>query len=287
MTMDTLKEIPIEILLSDTAAEKIRTLLETISFAQRNLIALAESEDDGRLSLLRIGTVFQIFLIDTLASGKRPGELTTEAWRAIAVKVSRHAVLEDGKSYSAFVFTMYADYVDLSAESIRGFISDENADSIRELSATIRKHSEALQEGNMTEPEYVESCLWLSLEAMIRLLSCYVTAALPAEYAKLAQAASRLAFEYGRYVLCAKEQAILERYLQNQRELDESLRIQYESFQEELREQAERFQGLIDAAFSPGLRESLQRSSELARAAGVKEEEILESLEDVDAFFMD
>ena len=44
---------------------------------------------------------------------------------------------------------------------------------------------------------------------------------------------------------------------------------------------------MIDQAFSSNIRESLMQSAELARAAGVKEEEILTSVEDIDAFFLD
>ncbi len=103
----------------------------------------------------------------------------------------------------------------------------------------------------------------------------------------MAQAVSQLAFEYGRYVLYSKEQAILTAYIENQYILDEQLRQQYDAFQAELTEQAERFNQLIDQAFSSDIRESLMRSAELARDTGVKEEEILTSIDDIDTFFMD
>jgi hypothetical protein len=104
---------------------------------------------------------------------------------------------------------------------------------------------------------------------------------------RLAESVSDLAFEYGRYMLYAKEQAILNVYIQNQYVLDEQLQCQYEAYIAELNENAARFQGLIDDAFSPNIRDSLMSSAALARAAGVKEEEILTSIEDVDAFFLD
>ena len=98
---------------------------------------------------------------------------------------------------------------------------------------------------------------------------------------------SQFAFEYGRYVLYAKEQAILEQYIRNQHILDERLQREYEDYLEAVQIQAEAFQRLIDDAFSPEAGEELQKSSALARAAGVKEEEILSTIEDVDAFFLD
>ena len=268
--------------------------MDVIRSVQRHVFALKESEDSPQLKLLRIGSVFQIFLIDTLAGGKKPGELSSEDWKSITEKVSKYAILQDGQEYSAFVFTLYADYIELSVRCLRERLPNsakkamqESLASIQELSNTIRCHTDSLCDGTMAEVNYVEECLWLSLEAMIKLLSASLAIIIGHEYTQLAQAVSQLAFEYGRYVLYAKEQALLESYLQNQRELDNQLKWEYEAFLSELRENADRFQSLIDAAFTPQLHEALLQTAELAREAGVPEEEILSSEEEIDAFFMD
>ncbi len=289
--MDVLKEIAQEIAIDELrnspAGIKISQAMETVAAVQRNLCALAESEDSTQLNLLKIGTVFQIFLVDKLASGADPKKMKPEEWGSIASKVSQYVVLEEGQSYSDFVFSLYADYIDLSAKGLSKFISEETLSSIKSISSDIRRKTELLREGTISESTYVDECLWLSLEAMVKLLSSSLTMLIGAEYSQLAQAVSQLAFEYGRYVLYAKEQAILTAYIENQYVLDEQLRQQYEAFRAELSEQAERFNQLIDQAFSSNICESLMQSAELARAAGVREEEILTSVEDIDAFFMD
>lgn len=284
--MDDYQNPAIEALLASPAGEKLKQIMNTICSVQRNLFAFANSEDSAQLNLLKIGTVFQIFLVDTLASGKSSKELTKDDWLDIAKKVSQYAILEEDQRYSAFVFTLYANYIDISAESIRGIAPKESIDSIKALASAIRDNGEKLQSNQISESAYVESCLWLSLEAMIKLLSSSLTPIIGVEYTQLAQAVSQLAFEYGRYVLYAKEQAILEAYIQNQHVLDEQLQAQYESFLAEIQENASRFQSLLDNAFSPDLPNLLMRSAELARAAGVPEGEILKSTDDVDAFFM-
>lgn len=288
--MDVLKEIAQEIAIDELrnspAGEKISRAMETVAAVQRNLCALAESEDSTQLNLLKIGTVFQIFLVDKLASGADPRKMKPEEWGSIASKVSQYAVLEEGQSYSDFVFSLYADYIDLSAKGLPK-ISEETRESIMSISSDLRSKTELLREEAISESAYVDDCLWLSLEAMVKLLSSSLTMLIGAEYSQLAQAVSQLAFEYGRYVLYAKEQAILTAYIENQYVLDEQLRQQYDAFRAELSEQAERFNQLIDQAFSSNIRETLMQSAELARAAGVSEEEILTSVEDIDAFFMD
>ncbi len=284
---ELIKELPIEELLGKSTAEQLERTMNTVSTVQRSLLALAESDDSEQFSLLKIGTVFQIFLIDTLASGKKAEELTKEDWQNIAGKVAKYAVLEDGQSYSEFVFTLYADYITISEKVLlaRG-VAEEKAAAVREIADTIRHNGKLLKQEKITEVKYIEDNLWLSLEAMIKCLSLYLTPWLGPEYTQLLQSVTQLGFEYGRYMLYAKEQAILQEYLDNQRILDEQLQTEYEAYLEEVQRNAERFQKLIDAAFDPGLRESLMESVALARAYGVKEDQLLKSVEEIDDFFM-
>lgn len=291
MPTKSIQDIVIDELLSSPAGQLLQKAMRTIEKVQENLYALATSEDSEKLKLLKIGTVFQIFLVDTLAAGKRPKELEAEDWKRIAEKVSQYAILGTEQQYSEFVFTLYANYIDISVKALNLIASEQSASSIGELSAEIRSKTKALQNDEITETAYVEDCLWLSLEAMIKLLATYLSVKLGPfigeDRAQLLQAASNLAFEYGRYVLYAKEQAILEEYIRNQHVLDEQLQAKYDAFLAEVQENADRFNHLIEVAFTGNLHESLLQSVELARAAGVKEEEILKSVDDIDAFFMD
>lgn len=285
--VELIRELPIEQLLGSSVSERVERILDTVSTVQRSLFALAESEDSEQFTLLKIGTVFQIFLVDVLASGKKAEELTADDWQSIARKVAKYAVLEDGQSYSEFVFGLYADYIDLSEKvlKVRG-VTEERAAAVKGIADQIRNNTELLQQGEITEVRYVEENLWLSLEAMIKCLSLYVTPLIGPEYTQLLQSVTQLGFEYGRYMLYAREQAILQEYLDNQRILDERLQAEYEAYLDEVNKNATRFQGLIDAAFDPGLRESLAESIALAKAYGVKEEELLKSEKEIDAFFM-
>lgn len=287
MVFDELKEFAINELLDSPVGEWIAITMDTVTSVQRVLFAIYESDDSNRLTLLKIGTVFQIFLIDMLASGKGPNDFEKEDWQNIANKVAKYAILEDGQSYSEFVFTLYSDYIELSAKALSKWnVSNEKTESVQAIAEEIRCRTEQLRNEEISEVDYVDQCLWLSLEAMIKCLSLLLTSPLIPEYAQLAQSITQLAFEYGRYRLYAKEQAILQRYLNNQQILDEQLQTEYNIYLEEVRQNAEKFQSLIDAAFSPDLRESLMESVALARAAGVKEEELLKSVEEIDDFFM-
>ena len=284
--MQIIQDIAIDALMKSPAIEELRRAMETIATAQEHIIALARSDDSSILKLIKIATVFQIFLIDTLASGKRMKDLTEEDWKSIASKVSQYAVMGSGEQYSEFVFTMYADYIDVSVDTLPESVSEESVAAIRELSGFIRSNSDQFRSGELAEIDYIEGCLWISLEAMIKLLSCYLTAGISKEYAYFAQAASQLAFEYGRLALYSKEQALMEAYIENQYQLDKDLETKWKKYTDELQMYSEKFQELIDAAFTENIHEALVNSAALARAAGVREEEILITEEDIDDFFL-
>lgn len=285
--MQNIQEAVINELLRTPAAEKLQQAMEAIATAQEHIYAFATSDDDTKLKLVKIATVFQIFLVDTLASGKKMKELTEEDWENIAAKISQYAIMGGGEQYCEFVFSMYAQYIDVSADNLPEKVSEKSVEAIKELSESIRYNTEKFKKGELTEVDYTESCLWISLEAMIKLLSCYLTAGLDEEYSYFAQAASQLAFEYGRIILLSKEQALLEAYIQNQYQLDEELEREWEQYFAELQAYSEDFRGLIDAAFTTDIHAALVNSAALAREAGVKEEDILVTTEDIDSYFMD
>ena len=286
MVIDIIRDLAIDELMQSPAGEWLEKAVEKVSDVQRVVLAVSEKDEDEKLTLLKIGTVFQIFLVDTLASGKKIKDLKEDDWKSIADKVAQYAVLSDEQSYTEFVFKLYADYIDLSAKSLRaGKIPKEKVAEVRALASEIRKNTDRLHSGELSEADYVENCLWASLEAMIKCLSLSLTSLIGPEFAQLAQATSQMAFEYGRYVLYAKEQAILQAYIENQYILDDQLQKEYEAYLEEVKKHAERFGSLVENAFSLDLHEALIESAELARAAGVKEEELLTSIEDIDDYF--
>lgn len=284
----------IDELLDSPALQKLTQNIEAITFMQENVKAFAKNDDDTKGKLIKAATVFQIFLVQTLAEGKKPKDLTNEDWRIIAEKVSHYAIMSDGQQYSVFIFTLYAEYIDASADWLiekeidesASTAMDESTSRIKELSASIRFNTEQLQCGELSEIDYIEGCMWISLEAMIKLLACWLILKIGPEFAYRTQAVAQLAFEYGRLVLFTREQKLLESYIKNQYILNETLQTEYEDYLEEVNRYSEKFRGLIDNAFTTDIRESLMQSAELAKASGVKEEELLTSIEDVDDFFL-
>ena len=64
------------------------------------------------------------------------------------------------------------------------------------------------------------------------------------------------------------------------------MQVKLDAFKRELQEESERFAALVDNAFAPDFKSSLIGSVELARASGVKEEDILKTVDEIDDFFL-
>lgn len=284
ISMEDLQQLPVK--------GEMKKAIDIFVKVQKNLIALANNEDEQAFFDLKVGTVVAIAVADKLLDPNRPAEernikaLKKEEWEEIAKAVSKIVILEEEQTYSEYVFKLYANYIGVSAEVVRSVAGDTVANAVKGLAEEILRKSEELENGIISEVKYVEDCLWISLEAMVKLLSSYMTSFLGPEVSELAQAASMFAFEYGRLMLYKKEQAVLTLYLEQQKELDATLQKQYDEYMEELNQKAEEFQVLVRNAFEPDFRDTFMNSAKLAEACGVREEEILKTVEDVDDFFM-
>lgn len=184
----------------------------------------------------------------------------------------------------------YAEYISLSANDIQNAVTDKSYNAIVALSDEISNKTELLRAGSIKETVYVEDCLWISLEAMIKLLSALGSAIVSKfgreEAGELFQAISDFAFEYARLRVYAKEKRLLAEYMDNQQKLDGELQNRYDSYLAELREYSSLFNGFVENAFDSDIRNSLRSSAALALAAGVTEDEILDTEEKIDDFFM-
>ena len=287
MTQQEIFDFTIDMLLGDKLGADTLKAISIFEKIQVNLCALVNKDDEETLTGIKVGTIILLTVLKKMAHGTTPNKFTEEDYKDIAKAVSEYAVLMDDQEYSVFVFELYAGYIEVSAKVLALRVDEKRTESIHALSEELRKKSVLLRDEKITETAYIEECLWISLEAMIKLLSAYAGSLAGQEYIDFLQAVSMYAFEYGRLVLYKKEQDILTEYLEKQYQLDVELSEKFESFKTELKRDSDRFNELVALAFDPGFRETLKSSVELAKAAGVDQEEILDSVEKIDSFFMD
>ena len=284
MDINYFKNMGIDLIEKTPAYEALQNSIRELEKYQSALCALHENADGSITQILRIGTILIRSVAARIICGKNPKDFSTEDWKSIADTVIDEGILMEGDKYSCLVFNMYAGYIDVSL-MINSRIDKAGAASIKALSEELRSMGKMFEAGKISESDYVDKCMWISFEAMIKLLAVYTTNGLSEEYVLFIRSASDYAVQYARAKMYARENALLEEYIDNQHKLDDELKIKYDNYLADLQEEAEKFNTLIENAFSADFRHMLMSSVELAKGAGVKNTEILDSISKIDEYF--
>ena len=302
MFEEYIADYAIDYLASSPVGEKLQKAMSAFEKVQENLNALIEKKDESGLTLIKCGTILTFSVLKKLGNGTHIKDFTDSDWKEIANNVSQYAILMDDQKYSESVFLLYAQYIDSSAGSIEGMASDKLVSSIKALAQELRDKTNALENNSISEIAYTEDCLWICLDATMKLLASSVRiirlpgkapngeslekAGDPNLSEDLSVAITSFGFEYGRYMLYKQEQAIITSYIENQHKLDDELEQKFVAFTAELQEHSDSFRSLIENAFAPNFRDAFLKSIAFAQAAGVSDAEILSTVEDIDDFFM-
>lgn len=286
MVIELDKLIKVEDLLDPSNIEKFKKAMAVIQKAQNNIAALNKNDSPEKMNILKMGTTLTMAIFNKVQDGKLPTDFTVEDWEYVVDYVAEFAVEADETKYSAYVFMLYAWFIETSVGQMSLKLAETKQAAILALSDELKLKTELLSKGELNEVNYIEECLWICLEAMFKLLSGTIDTALGFDKNQVIEAAAVLGMEYARFVLYKRENDLVTEYLNNQKILDVELAMRYDKFIEELNEQVNQFEAFVDAAFDPGFCEMLTNSVNLARAAGVEESEILKSTQDIDDFFM-
>ena len=282
-----LKDLALEQLMKSPLGDQIQHAMHIFDKVQTHYFALAEKQDEMGMTGIKAVTVLTFAILKKIADGKLPSQLDGQDWKEIAAVVDQYAVLADDQQYSVFIFSLYERYIRHSVMQIEEIISEEAATVINRLADELHGKADALSAGYISEVTYIEDCLWISLEAMLKLLASTAALCNDQRIADFAQALTSYAFEYGRLMLYSRELEIVNQFIESQYQLDAALEQQYTAYLEDLQKESQQFYALVDNAFAPNFRDAFLHSILLAKTVGVKEEEILISAEDIDSFFLD
>lgn len=241
-----IKKIAIEQLMSSEAGEKIQKAIHILEGMQEKLYVFSEKQDESGMTGIKAMTILTFSVLKKIADGKKISEFTDADWKSISKNVWDYAVAADDQLYSILIFGMYEKYIRGSAEQMKEIVSPEVVDSIQILADELHNKSENLVNGMISEVEYTEDCLWICLEAMVKLIASITYLFGNKEISEFVQAVSIYAFEYGRMILYKKEQEIITQYMEAQYKLDKELEVKFANFLLELQHQAEQFSILIN-----------------------------------------
>lgn len=143
--------------------------------------------------------------------------------------------------------------------------------------------------GELSEVEFIERSEIICLDASVSAFSGFVGQALipiPVLGALLGNAVGTTVYELGKDFYSKQEAALLERYAQETRKLNEQLQKDYADCIDNLRVGMEAYIALLSKAFSPDIAVAFEGSIELAASLNVPEGEILHSKQEIDDFFL-
>ena len=141
----------------------------------------------------------------------------------------------------------------------------------------------------ISELEFYENCEIVCLDAAVSALSSFMGQALvpvPVIGAILGNAVGTLMYQIGMNLFRAEEKKSLERYLAEIEELDSKLSEEYRAVVETLNEDYCAFIKMVQDSFSVNAVEAFNASVKLAKSLGISDEDVLDTVEKRDAFFL-
>lgn len=282
-----IKKLAQTILQQNQFSEKLQLATSVFEDVQNYMLSLGKIADDKDASMsIKVGTILAFSTLKKVVNGKMPMSFDRNDWKEIADSISKYAILQEEQNYTKFVFGMYESYIRSSANSIRGMVSDDTVKAIISLADELAQKTNLLDNAMISEVQYIEDCLWISLEAMLKLI-CSITVLLGSkEFSEFSQAIAIYALAYGRLKLLQKEQETLSGFISSQQKLNDTLEEDYAIYVEKVEKEAEVFYVLIENAFAPDYRVGFLQSAILAKKSGVDENDILKTMDDIDNFFL-
>ncbi|MGY1934198.1 hypothetical protein [Nocardia gipuzkoensis] len=223
-------------------------------------------------------TAFVLAVVAKRREGKRLNEFSERDWIDLAGETGSGFGKGGVRGLSIYALTNFTA------------TSAAVASSIVTTSFSIAEQANKLRRNQIDELEFIENSELIALEAAVRALaSCVGQAAIPIPVlgAVIGTTVGTVLYKAAASSLTKREAALIERYLDEQRTLDEQLAAEFQATLEKLDQSMSDYLGLLERAFSPDVQVALAGSVALARELGVASDEILDSDEKVDAYFLD
>ncbi|MBL1079244.1 hypothetical protein JK358_33045 [Nocardia sp. 2] len=224
------------------------------------------------------GSAFVLAVIAKRREGKRLNEFSGRDWIDIAGETGSGFGKGGVRGLSIYALSNFT----ATSAAVAG--------SIVTASFSIAEQANRLRRNEIDELEFIETSELIALEAAVRALSSLVgqvTIPIPILGAVIGTTVGTVMYKAVASSLTKREAALIKRYLDEQRTLDEQLAIEYQAILEKLDHSMSSYLGLLERAFSSDVQIALVGSVELAVELGVASNEILDSDEKVDAYFLD
>ncbi|MFJ4220790.1 hypothetical protein [Curtobacterium luteum] len=163
------------------------------------------------------------------------------------------------------------------------------ASSVVTAALGVAELANRFRRGEIPEVDFIEGAEVVSLEAAISAISSLVGQAIipiPVLGAVIGNTVGTVMYRTASDGLARREAMLLQRFADEQQELDARLTRKQERLVEEIRNATLTYMEVLDRAFSPDVEIALQGSIALAVHVGVAPAEVLDSAEKTAAYFL-
>lgn len=210
--------------------------------------------------------------------GKKLKDFDQDDWKEIASETGMGTIKGGIRGSSIYLLTNYT----ATPAAV--------ASAIVTASFGVAEQAHQYRQGELDEVAFIENSEILCLDAAVSALSSFagqVIIPVPVVGAVIGNAVGTMLYQLAKDNLSTKEQTLLEEYLKSTRQLDEELKVKYQSFIIGLSESMKQYMDILGRAFSPDIRIAFNGSVELAKEMGVPTDEILDTKDKVFAYFLD
>ena len=223
------------------------------------------------------GTAFVMAVATKRKEGKKLKDFDGSDWSEIGAKSG--VGFAKGGIRGASIYTL-TNYTATSAAVASAIVTS---------SFGIAEQAHRVRTGQIGEIEFIENAEMLCLDSSVSALSSFIGQALipvPILGAVIGNTVGNVMYQAAKDCLSEKEQALIEAYAREQRELDAKLETEYGRLLDSLDRGITRYIALLDRAFDPDPALAFEGSISLARELGVPDDQILDSREKAMAYFL-
>lgn len=222
-------------------------------------------------------TEFCLAIIRKRKTGKKVKDFTHEDWAELGMQAGKGALRGSVRGATVYALTNFT--------STPGAVASAMVTAGFSVAQQVYK----FRKGMLSEQQLIENAEIVCLEASVSALSSLIgQAAIPVPVlgAIIGNAVGMMLYNFAKDSFAAREKAIINRYIDDLRKLDESLKAEYEEHLEMLNRSFLRFLDILTRAFSVDIKAAFEGSIILATQMGVPTDEILYSHDDIVAYFM-
>lgn len=223
------------------------------------------------------GMAFCLEIAQKCRAGKRLQDFTEEDWCEIGRKTGYGTVKGGIRGAAVYLLSNFT-------------VTPENVASAYVTAAFgVGEQLKAYRTGKITEEDFLINSETLCLDVTVSAIAALVgqtVIPVPVLGALVGNIAGGYVYEICNQYGAVKEQEVIGTYRKQMQDLQKQMQQQYEEFADELLHQLSRFRTLTGLAFDEDVNKAFAGAVALARNAGVKEEKILKSKADIDAYFL-